>query len=81
MLLRADFIIAVEHAMFMMPEVRIGIAPDVGAIMLPKRLPRQKALEILMTSRQYSAHDLASLGLVNEVVPVEQLMERARVLA
>ncbi len=81
MLLRADFIIAAEHARFMMPEVRIGVAPDVGTIMLPKLLPRQKALEILMTGREFSAHDLAALGLVNEVVPADQLMDRARVFA
>ena len=81
MLLRADFIIAAEHAWFMLPEVRIGIAPDVGTFMLPKLLPRQKALEILMTGRQFSAHELASLGLNNEVVPADQLMERANALA
>jgi crotonobetainyl-CoA hydratase len=81
MLLRADFIIAAEHAQFMMPEVRIGVAPDVGIFMLSKLLPRQKALEILMTGRQYGAHELASLGSINEVVPADQLMERARDLA
>ena len=81
MLLRADFIIAAEHATFMMPEVRIGVAPDVGSIMLPKLLPRQKALEILMTGRQISAHELAHLGLVNEVVSADQLMEKARAFA
>lgn len=81
MLLRADFIIAAEHAQFMMPEVRIGVAPDVGTIMLPKLLPRQKALEILMTGRQFNARELATLGLINEVVPADQLMERARALA
>jgi len=78
MLLRADFILAAEHAYFMLPEVRIGIAPDIAVIMLPKLLPRQKALEILMTGRRYSAHQLAALGLVNEVVPAGQLMDRAR---
>ena len=81
MLLRADFIIAAEHATFMMPEVRIGVAPDVGSIMLPKLLPRQKAFEILMTGRQISAHELAHLGLVNEVVSADQLMEKARAFA
>jgi crotonobetainyl-CoA hydratase len=81
MLLRADFVIAAEHARFMMPEVRIGVAPDVGTFMLPKLLPRQKALEILMTGRQFSAHELATFGLINEVVPANQLMEQARVLA
>lgn len=81
MLLRADFVIAAEHARFMLPEVRIGVAPDIATFMLPKLLPRQKALEILMTGRQFSAHELATLGLINEVVPADQLMERARVLA
>ncbi len=81
MLLRSDFIIAAEHAEFMLPEVRIGVAPDVGTFMLPKLLPRQKALEILMSGRRFGAQELADFGLVNEVVPADQLMERARALA
>jgi len=81
MLLRSDFIIAAEHAEFMLPEVRIGVAPDVGTFMLPKLLPRQKALEILMSGRRFGAQELADFGLVNEVVPADQLMERARELA
>lgn len=81
MLLRADFVIAAEHAWFMLPEVRIGFAPDIGSFMLPKLLPRQKALEILMTGRRFSANELAGIGLVNEVVPADKLMERARLLA
>ena len=81
MLLRSDFIIAAEHAQFFLPEVRIGVAPDVGTFMLPKLLPRQKALEILMSGRRFGAQELADFGLVNEVVPSDQLMERARALA
>jgi crotonobetainyl-CoA hydratase len=81
MLLRADFIVAAEHAQFMLPEVRVGLAPDVGTFMLPKLLPRQKAFEILMTGRRFSGSELASLGVVNEVVPADQLMATARVLA
>jgi crotonobetainyl-CoA hydratase len=81
MLLRADFVIAAEHATFMLPEIRIGVAPDVATIMLPKMLPRQKALEILMTGRPFRAVDIASLGLINEVVPASRLMEKARALA
>jgi crotonobetainyl-CoA hydratase len=81
MLLRADFIIAAEHAEFMLPEVRIGVAPDVGTFMLSKLLPRQKAFEILMTGRRFSAQELAELSLINEVVPADQLMDKARALA
>lgn len=81
MLLRADFVVAAEHAEFMLPEVRIGMAPDVATFILPKILPRQKALEILMTGRRQSARELAAFGMINEVVPATELMERARSLA
>ena len=81
MLLRADFIISAEHAEFVLPEVRMGMAPDVATFMLPKILPRQKAFELLMTGRRQSAHDLQALGIINEVVPAEELMETARALA
>lgn len=81
MLLRSDFIVAAEHAQFFLPEVRIGVAPDVGTFMLPKLLPRQKALEILMSGRRFGARELAAFGVINEVVPADQLMERARSLA
>lgn len=81
MLLRADFVVAADHAEFMLPEVRIGIAPDVATFMLPKLVPRQKAFEILMTGRRFEADELASLGIVNRVVPAERLMDEARDLA
>ena len=81
MILRSDFILAAEHAEFMMPEARIGIAPDVGIFMLSKLLPRQKAFEILMTGRRYRAQELASFGLINEVAAADQLMIRARAFA
>jgi crotonobetainyl-CoA hydratase len=81
MLLRADLVIAAEHAQFMLPEVRIGIAPDVGTFMLPKLLPRQKAFEILLTGRRFGARELASFGIINQVVPADQLMAAARALA
>jgi len=81
MLLRADFVLAAEHAKFKLPEVRIGVAPDIASVILQKMLPRQKAFEILMTGREFSAQELAAWGLVNEVVPASQLMERARALA
>lgn len=81
MLLRSDFIVAADHAKFMLPEVRIGMAPDIATFLLPKLLPRQKAFEILMSGRRYSAEELASFGLVNEVAPADQLMDRARALA
>jgi crotonobetainyl-CoA hydratase len=81
MLTRADFVLAAEHAEFMLPEVRIGMCPDVGTFMFPKIFPRQKALEILMTGRRISASELEELGMINKVVPANRLMDEARALA
>lgn len=81
MLLRADFVVAAEHAEFLLPEVRIGIAPDVGTFMLPKLLTRQRAMEVLMTGRRFSAQRMADWGLVNQVVPQSELMTTARLWA
>ncbi|EBA00409.1 enoyl-CoA hydratase-related protein [Marinobacter sp. ELB17] len=78
MLMRADFVVAAEHAEFLLPEVRIGIAPDVGTFMLPKLLTRQRAMEVLMTGRRFSAQRMADWGLVNQVVPQSELMPTAR---
>ncbi|MBR9871692.1 MAG: carnitinyl-CoA dehydratase [Gammaproteobacteria bacterium] len=81
MLTRADFVVAAEHAEFLLPEVGIGIAPDIGTFMLPKLLTRQRAMEVLMTRRRYSSQQMASWGLVNQVVPRSELMTAARALA
>jgi crotonobetainyl-CoA hydratase len=81
MLLRADFVIAAEHAEFVLTEVHMGMAPDVATFMLPKILPRQKAFELLMTGRRQNAQDLKALGVINEVVPAGEVMDRARALA
>ena len=81
MLLRSDFIVAAEHAEFWLPEVQLGVAPDIATFLLPKMMPRQKAFEILMTSKRSSAETLAQFGIVNQVVPADELMMRARELA
>jgi len=81
MLMRADFVIAADHAEFLLPEVGIGIAPDIGTFMLPKLLTRQRAMEVLMTRRRFSAQQMANWGLVNQVVPRSELMTAARNLA
>ncbi len=81
MLTRADFVVAADHAEFLLPEVGIGIAPDIGTFMLPKLLTRQRAMEVLMTRRRFSAQQMASWGLVTQVVPGAELMAAARALA
>ncbi|MDR2988174.1 MAG: crotonobetainyl-CoA hydratase [Nocardiopsaceae bacterium] len=80
--LAADLVVAAEHAQFSLPEATLGIIPDSGGVLrLPRRLPRPIALELLLTGRVLSAEDALEHGLVNQVVPGEQLMDAAQQLA
>jgi len=79
--LSADMILAAEHATFALPEIRSGTVADAASIKLPKRIPYHIAMELLLTGRWMDAQEAHRWGLVNEVVPKDQLMTRARDLA
>lgn len=80
--LACDLIIAAEHVEFALPEMPLGIVPDAGAIQrLPRRLPYNKAMEMLLLGERMGAKEAASYGLVNAVVPKDQLMPTARAWA
>ncbi len=77
--LACDLIIAAEHVEFGLPEMPLGIVPDAGAIQrLPRRLPYNKAMEMLLLGERMGAAEAASYGLINAVVSLEQLMPTAR---
>ena len=74
-----DLIIAAEHAAFALPELPLGIVPDAGAIQrIPRRLPYNVAMEMLLLGRRMPAAEAAHYGLVNLVVPGAELMDKAR---
>ncbi len=74
-----DMIIAADHVEFALPEMPLGIVPDAGAIQrLPRRLPYNIAMEMLLLGRRMPAEEAARHGLVNAVVPADTLMIRAR---
>ena len=80
--LAADLIVASDTAEFALPEVRLGLVADSGGVLrLPRRLPRAIAAELLLTGRRMGAAEAARWGLVNQVVPVAQLMDAALALA
>ena len=80
--LAADMIVAADHAEFALTEASIGLIGDSGGVIrLPRRLPRAIAFEMLMTARRASADELARWGVVNKVVPADELMSAARDLA
>ena len=77
--LACDLLIAADHAEFAMPELPIGILPDSGGIQrLPRRLPYNIAMEMLLLGRRMGAAEARHYGLVNAVVPKETLMDTAR---
>ncbi|MBR02593.1 MAG: crotonobetainyl-CoA hydratase [Acidiferrobacteraceae bacterium] len=79
--LSADLILAAEHATFALPEINSGTIADAATLKLPKRIPYHIAMELLFTGRWMDAAEAHHWGLVNEVLPADGLLERARALA
>lgn len=74
-----DIRIAAEHARFGLTEVSRGIIPAGGSLArLARQIPYAKAMEILLTGQHMTAQEAWRIGLVNEVVPAEDVVERAQ---
>ncbi len=67
--------LASENAKFGQPEVKLGIGPGYGgSVRLPRLVGRGRALELLLTAQMIDAQEAWRIGLVNRVVPADQLM-------
>jgi enoyl-CoA hydratase/carnithine racemase len=75
----ADIIVAAEHATFLDTHVNVGMVGAIENIGLVKRLPLGTALRMTLVGRDYrlSAQRAHTLGLVDEVVPKEELFSTA----
>ena len=77
--LACDIRIASEKARFGTPEVTLGLIPGWGGTQrLPRMLPWCKAAELLLMGRPIDAQEAYRIGLVNKVVPQEQVMPVAK---
>jgi enoyl-CoA hydratase len=74
--------IASDAARFGQPEVKLGIGPGYGgSVRLPRLVGRGRALELLLTGGMIDAQEALRIGLVNRVVPADQLLpESTRLL-
>jgi enoyl-CoA hydratase/carnithine racemase len=80
--LTADVIVASQDAEFGLPEVKRGLIAAAGGVLrLPRRIPRNIALEMIMTGTAIGAERAYELGLVNQVVPPGQALATAHELA
>jgi len=79
--LLCDFTLAVPEAKFGYTEVRIGFVPAIVATFLLRQVGEKIARDLLLTGRIFDAPEALRLGLINEIVPPEKLLDRARELA
>jgi len=68
-----DMIIASERAKIGQPEIKVGVLAPVAAVLLPRLIGRQKALELLLTGEDIRAPEAERIGLINKAVPPEEL--------
>src|SRR3954462_14202896 len=73
--------IAAEHAKFGQPEVKLGLLPGGGGTQrLPRLVGKGRALQLILTGETISAQDAYRIGLVNEIVPADNLIARAETI-
>lgn len=74
-----DIRIAAEHAVFSLPEPKVGVVPGAGSMVrLARQLPWAHAMKILLGGDPISADEALSMGLISEVVKAEDLQSRAQ---
>jgi methylglutaconyl-CoA hydratase len=76
-----DFTLAVPDAKFGYTEVRIGFVPAIVSTFLLRQIGEKHARDLLLTGRIISADEAYRIGLINEIVAPDKLLDRARELA
>jgi len=77
-----DIRICAEHATFGLPEMPLGVIPDLGSTQrLPRVVGPGYAKELIITGRRINAQEALRINLVNHVYPKEQLIPEAEKLA
>jgi enoyl-CoA hydratase len=71
--LACDLIVASERASFGTPEINVGTFPFMIMALIYRNVPRKKATELLLLGERWSAQEALAAGIVNKVVPAQQL--------
>ena len=80
--LTADFILATPESRFGCSFLRIGLVPDFGVFYtLPRVVGLQRARELIFSAREFSSAEAKAMGLVLEVQPATEVLQRARTMA
>lgn len=74
--------IATDNARLGLPEIALGIIPGFGGTqLLPRLVGRGKAIEMILTGEKVLAKDMKEIGLINHLVPADELIKEAKELA
>jgi methylglutaconyl-CoA hydratase len=76
-----DFTLSVPDAKFGYTEVKIGFLPAIVSVFLTRQIGEKRCRDLLLTGRLVDATEAKEFGLVNEIVPAENLIPRAHELA
>ncbi|MGH1370855.1 MAG: enoyl-CoA hydratase-related protein [Cellvibrionaceae bacterium] len=77
-----DLIVAADHAKFGLPEVKVGLFAGAGGVQrLSRQIGVKNAMEMMLTGEPIDCDKALNLGLINHVVPADQVMSKAEALA
>jgi enoyl-CoA hydratase/carnithine racemase len=71
--LACDLVVASEQATFGTPEINVGVFPFMILALIVRNVGRKKAVEMLLMGERFDAREAERLGVVNRVVPAEEL--------
>jgi cyclohexa-1,5-dienecarbonyl-CoA hydratase len=72
-----DMVIASDRATFGQPEIKVGVFPPVAAVLFPRLIGRNRALDLLLTGDVIEAAEAKAIGLINKVIPAQSFHEKA----
>jgi enoyl-CoA hydratase/carnithine racemase len=80
--LACDLIVAADTARFGLPEVSVGLVSNAGGVQrLMRQVPAKLAMRLILTAESISAQEALQIGLITELVALDQLANSARALA
>ena len=68
-----DMAVAAETAQFGQPEIKLGVYPPPASVLFPRLMGQKKAFELILSGDSIDAKEAERIGLVNKVVPAEEL--------
>lgn len=70
-----DLVVSSQGAKYGQPEIQVGVFPPIAAQIMPRIMGRKAAMELILSGKIISAEEARTMGLVNQVVPEEELEE------